>query len=158
VGLPMGDFGDLFSVGFGPSVGYDKEAGEQGLLGVDASYLFHGGGDETITKAKTLNIIGHYKYFFSDVREGFYVAPLVGYSLVGYHIEFEVPGLISYSGDESTGGLSFGLGAGYSVTENIEIGANYRLIRATEDGDATASSGEASTSLGILGFRAAYLF
>ncbi|HRO98582.1 MAG TPA: outer membrane beta-barrel protein [Flavobacteriales bacterium] len=158
VSLPMGDFGDVFSVGVGPSVGYDREAGDKGLLGIDLSYLFHGGAEETITKCKTLSLVGHYKYFISDIREGLYLAPLLGWSAVTYHFELEIPGLLSLSSDESTGGLTFGAGVGYFLSERIDLGLNYTIIRATEDGDATASAGESSTSLGALGIRAAYCF
>jgi opacity protein-like surface antigen len=158
VSLPMGDFGDVFSVGFGPSVGYDSEMGSKGLLGIDGSYTFHGGAEETFTKCKTLSLIGHYKYFLSDVREGFYVAPLLGWSAVAYTFELEIPGVISSSTDESTGGMTFGAGVGFFVSERIDLGLNYTIIRATADGDATASADESSSSLGALGIRAAYCF
>lgn len=158
VQLPMGDFGELFSLGVGPAVGFDREAGDQGLLGLVASYSILSGKEDFITKGKMINITGHYKYFFDDIREGVYVAPMIGWGMVGYHFEFEVPGLVSVSSDEALGGLSFGAGAGYVVNERIDIGIRYQIIRATADGDATASAGEASTGLGFLGLRAMYNF
>jgi hypothetical protein len=54
--------------------------------------------------------------------------------------------------------MTFGAGVGFFVSERIDLGLNYTIIRATDDGDATASAGESSTSLGALGIRAAYCF
>lgn len=156
--MPMGDLGDLFSVGFGPTVGYDKEAGDQGLLGVSLTYSIMSAKDDAVSKGNMLGIVGHYKYFFDDVREGAYIGALLGWNRVGYHYEYSVPGVIDYSGDESAGGLSFGATVGYVLNERIDLGLRYHIIRATEDGDATASSGEAATSLGMIGLRATYNF
>ena len=158
VALPFGDFGDLFSAGFGPSIGYDKEAGDQGLLGIDASFLIMSAKEEFITKGKTLSLLGHYKYFFGgDVREGAYGMANLGWASVGYRFELSTP-LLSVSSDETLGGLSYGIGFGYYVSERIDVALRYQGIRATADGDATASSGEASKSLGMMGLRLAYGF
>lgn len=158
VALPIGDFGDLFSVGFGPTVGYDKEAGDQGLLGLDASFLFMSAKEDFITKGKTLSLLGHYKYFFGgDVREGAYAMGNIGWASVSYSFELSTP-LLTVSSDESLGGLSYGIGLGYYVSERIDVALRYQGIRATADGDATASSGEASSTLGMVGLRLAYGF
>jgi hypothetical protein len=156
--IPMGDFGDMFSLGYGLGLGYDSEAGNQGLLGLSVSYSGLSSKEDMFTKGSMIQLMGHYKYFFDDVREGIYVAPYLGWSMVAYRLEYSIPGVIDYSGDETAGGLAFGAGAGYVVNERIDIGVRYQIIRATEDGDATASAGEASSSLGFFGLRAGYNF
>jgi len=156
--LPMGDFGDLFSLGVGPAVGYEVELGDQGLFGGTAGYSILSSKEDFVTSGKMIHLTAHYKYFFSDIREGAYVAPMLGYGLVGYKFELNIPGIISSSSDESLGGLSFGAGVGYVVNERIDIGLRYQVIRATADGDATASAGESSTGLGFVGIRAMYNF
>jgi hypothetical protein len=158
VQMPMGDFGDLFSLGVGAVVGYDREAGDQGLLGVQFGYSALTGGEEGISAGKMIYFMGHYKYFFSDIREGLYAAPMVGWGSVGYNYEFSVPGLIDISGSTALGGLAFGLGVGYVVNERIDLGLRWQSIRATEDGNATLNSGESSVGLSSVGLRVTYNF
>src|SRR5690606_20975946 len=102
--LPLGDLGEMFSLGIGPAVAYDSQAGNQGLLGITAGFSILSSKEDYITGGKEIHITGHYKYFFDDVREGVYVAPMLGWALVGYSYEIETP-LISSSGDEALGGV-----------------------------------------------------
>ena len=152
--IPMGDFGDAFSLGYGVGVSYDREAGDQGLLGIMASFSALSAKEDFFTKGKMIQLLCHYKYFFEDIREGAYVAPYLGWSMVGFTVDLGPLG----STDEANAGLAFGVGGGYVVNERIDIGLRYQIIRVTADGDATASSGESSSSLSFVGLNASYAF
>ena len=142
VAFPSGDFGDLYTWGIGPSLGYDLDLG--GLLSVfgQASYDFMMVNSD-----------------FSDVISGAYMIPyqaglkvypgadgsgLYGMALLGGHTTGNKVTILGVESSESSTLFSWGLGAGFRK-ENLDIALRYNSI--SEDKDVESAS--ASTYIGL---------
>lgn len=163
IGLPMGDFGEVSSLGIGGTLGFEAPVADQIGLIAQAGYIsFMGKEYETVTvvngvvttesvKADASGIIPVQvggKYYFSDNQEGAYLGALFGVHMQSVE---EVTGINVTTGTFETekslkSNFSFAPLLGYIVGENIDLGVRYQII--------SAEGGSSS----YLGLRAAYMF
>jgi|SRR5690554_1257723 len=143
VALPMGDFSDISSVGFGVSgkvyYGIDNEINLIGAIG----YLHFTSKDfedwEGGSYSFNVNMIPVMFGFDYDFG-GFYVEPKLGLVFASTKSEGSFMG-VSYSETHSSTEFGIGLGGGYRY-ENFDFGLHYNIVK----------------DLNYLGLRAAYNF
>ena len=158
--LPLGDFGDAYSLGVGPAAGFELPVGDN--LGVTAqlSYQFltvNSDLGDFIKSASMLPVQVGAKYYFMDQQEGFY-----GHVQLGIHStsvtskEQVIPGIPGFTQDitipeetTSSTNFSWAIGAGYQL-EKLDIGLRYNSISPDSD----IEGAEASSYIGL---RVAYL-
>ena len=136
LGIPTGDFGDAFKLGFG---GYAKALlgiGTAGQVTFTTGYSSFGMKDELkdllgVDKASTsiIPLMVGYRHNFS----GFYAEPAVGYNILGAKVEEG-----GSSASDSEGAFAWNLGFGY-VVSNFDIGARYESMH--KDGESQAVFG-----------------
>ena len=135
LGMPMGDFGDAASTGFGGSLRYEHPMGDNIGLGLTAGYLMFGGKDEG-PDWTMIPVQAFLKYYFMEQQSGFYGAAHIG--IHSWSVDYEF-------GEASGSDLSYAPEVGYHLA-NIDIGLRYQMI---------ASEG---STLSYLGLRLAYVF
>jgi hypothetical protein len=149
LGLPMGDFGDAASTGFGGSLRYEMPMGDNLGLTATAGYLmFSGKTVEGVDMADWSMIpvqIGA-KYYFQEQQTGFY-----GHVMIGIHSstvktpEYTIYGITIPSESVSETDFSYAPEVGYHLA-NIDIGLRYQMIATT------------GSTTSYLGLRLAYVF
>lgn len=160
VALPMGDFGDVYSLGIGPAVGFELPVGDNLGVTLQVSYMFLTVKDDFsdfIDKSSMLPVQAGLKYYFQDQQEGFY-----GHAQLGIHsssattAEYTIPGIPGLTPDivvpsetESSSNFSWAIGAGYQL-EKLDIGVRYNSISPDSDVDGAEASN-------YIGLRLAYL-
>jgi outer membrane protein W len=155
--LPVGDFGDFYSLGVGPAAGFELPVGDN--LGVTAqiSYQFlmtKSDYSDLVKSSSMLPAQVGLKYYFQDQQEGFY-----GHGMLGIHSNsvttedqtFTVLGQTTTieGSTESSTNFSWGIGAGYMM-EKLDIGLRYNSISPDSDIEGAKSSS-------YIGLRVAYL-
>jgi hypothetical protein len=137
VGLPIGDFGDIATVGFGASLMGEYSASEKVGITLSAGFLTFSG--------KTVNLgggVGSFKYGSTSI-----IPVLAG---VKYHFNEKVYGQLQ-------AGLSFfnnGGGSAFTYAPTIGVMASEKIDLSLKYQAATKSGG----SLSFIGVRAAYTF
>jgi len=145
--LPMGDFADFSSIGFGGSLRYEYPVSDNiGLTGT-VGYLIFGGkaeGDFDGIDYSMIPIQIGGKYYFTENQNGMYFGVEVGvHSLKAEYTEDFGGSEISVSTTSTE--LSYAPALGYHLA-NVDIGLRYQMI---------ATEGESTSYLGI---RLAYVF
>lgn len=159
-GLPMGDFGDLYSLGIGPAAGFELPVGDNLGITAQLSYqilMVQSDFSDFVKSASMVPIQAGVKYYFMDQQEGFY-----GHAQIGVHMasatseEYTIPGIPGFTPDivvesetESSTNMSWAIGVGYQM-EKLDLGLRYNSISPDSD----IEGAEASNYLGI---RVAYL-
>jgi hypothetical protein len=136
LGLPMGDFGDAASTGFGGSLRYEHPMGDNIGLGLTAGYMMFGGKDEG-PDWTMIPVQAFLKYYFMEQQSGFYGAAHIG--IHSTTIDF------GDLGDASSTDMSYAPEVGYHLA-SIDVGLRYQMI-ATE-----------GSTTSYLGLRLAYVF
>jgi hypothetical protein len=158
--LPLGDFGDSYSLGVGPAVGFELPVGDN--LGVTVQVAY----DILMPKSEVKDLIKSasmlpaqigLKYYFSEQQLGAY-----GHAQLGIHStsfkseEFIIPGIPGLTPDivvpsetSSSSNFSWAIGAGYQM-EKLDIGLRYNSISPDSDVDG-------AKALSYIGLRVAYL-
>ena len=160
IALPMGDFGDAYTLGYGLSVGGELPVGDN--LGVTATvgYLLLSVDSELKDFVKSSAMIPAQlglKYYFDEQQTGAYAHGQIGVHSNSTTFEdtedIVVGGITVLEGQEgeteSDTNLSWAIGAGYFVNENIDLGLRYNSITSGED---------EVDALSYIGVRAAYNF
>ena len=153
--LPLGDFGDAYSLGIGPAVGFELPIGDNLGITAQLSYqilMVDSDISDFIKSASMMPIQAGVKYYFTDQQEGMY-----GHAQVGVHsqtvktedIDLGPFGTIEGTSNSSTN-LSWAIGAGYQL-EKLDIGLRYNSIMPDSD----APDGASSSS--YIGLRIAYI-
>ena len=147
VGMPMGDFSDVNSIGFGVTAKGYYGISDEGAIGLTLGYLTFGGKTVQGNKMKSTDIIpimAGYRHHFDQ----FYGEAQLGFASVKQAIPFGNPyvgnpyvGNISVSSTE----FSWALGVGY-MFNNFDAGIRYQSIQ---------TSGSSS---GWIGLRVGYSF
>ena len=163
VALPLGDFSEASSFGFGASVAYDFPLSDQMSVGGQAGYTLFpaktpdGAPDDYSASYANIPILGNFKYYFADNTNGFYGMASVGISIFSSKIEYTYESFEFVNGnfvtteetfkaDNSGSYLTFAPGIGMILNEKIDLSARYMFI----------SSEGSSTS--YMNVRAAYVF
>ncbi len=165
LGVPMGDFGDGYGIGFGVSLGYEIPIGDNLGFMAQAGYISFSGKDievlgVTIAEAEAAGLIPvqvGLKYYFSENQAGFYAGLLTGVHMQSVKtIELTTTGFEESSEMQTNFGIAPLIG--YVVGENIDLSLRYQMIFA-EGVEVTATGVEETTvTNSYLGLRAAYMF
>ena len=155
--LPLGDFGEAYSLGVGPAAGFEFPVGDNIGLTAQLSYQFLTVDSELKDLVKSSSMLPAQvgvKYYFMDQQEGFY-----GHAQLGIHSnsvttedqEFTFLGQTTTIEGETTSSTNFSwaIGAGYQ-REKLDIGLRYNSISPDSD----IEGAEASSYIGL---RVAYL-
>lgn len=134
VALPQGDFGDVFSMGFGATAAFELVFSKQ-LHGIaTAGYIMWSPDEEPANTEITFNsipILGGVKYYF-DKKGGFYVLGQAGFYFSSSTIE--VGGVEVF--DDSGSDFAIRAGGGYELPLGkkavLDLSAFYVMI---EDGN-----------------------
>lgn len=149
--MPMGDFGDAYSLGVGPTAGFELPFGKAAAT-VQLSYMILMPKEDVgIDKASMLPLQAGLKYYFMEEQRGVYGHLQLGMHMSSYTTEdVDLGPLGTVEGEsESSSNFSWAIGAGYAL-EKLDIGLRYNSISPDSD----VEGAEASTYLGI---RVAYL-
>ena len=153
IALPMGDFADAYSLGYGLSVGGELPVGDNlGITGTVGYILLSPTSDvsDFIKNAAMIPAQVGAKYYFSEQQLGAYAQAQVGIHAVSQTTEdIEVGGITIEGDSDSESNLSWAIGAGYFINENIDIGVRFNSIT-TDVEEADPSS--------YIGLRAAFNF
>ena len=155
--LPLGDFGEAYSLGVGPAAGFEFPVGDNIGLTAQLSYQFLTVDSELKDLVKSSSMLPAQvgvKYYFMDQQEAFY-----GHAQLGIHSnsvttedqEFTFLGQTTTIEGETTSSTNFSwaIGAGYQL-EKLDIGLRYNSISPDSD----IEGAEASSYIGL---RVAYL-
>lgn len=152
VALPLGDFSDASSFGFGASVAYDFPLSDQMSVGGQAGYTMFpaktpdAAPDDYSASYAAIPILGNFKYFFADNTNGFYAMASAGFSIFRYSQEFTYEtfevvngSFVTVEKTEKNSGseteLTFAPGVGMILNEKIDLNARYMIIMT--DGSST---------------------
>ena len=151
--LPMGDFGDVYSLGVGPTAGFELPFGKAAAT-VDLSYMIlmvKSDFSDAIKSASMVPIQAGLKYYFQEEQRGLY-----GHLQLGVHMssvtteDIDLGPLGTIEGEtDSNSNFSWAIGAGYAM-EKLDIGLRYNSISPDSD----VEGAEASNYIGL---RVAYL-
>jgi outer membrane protein W len=134
--LPLGDFGDAYSLGIGPAVGFELPVGDKLGITAQVSYqilMVDSDLSDFIKSASMVPIQAGLKYYFMDQQEGFY-----GHGMVGVHMQsvttedFSFFGITVPGETTSSTNLSWGIGVGYQL-EKLDIGLRFNSIMPDSD-------------------------
>ena len=119
----------------GGTAKYMHGVGTAGQVTLTAGYLAHSETESGVkATASMIPVLLGYRHYFS----GFFVEPQAGYISTHAKVTY---GTTSYSG--SSGSFGYGIGAGYAMTNGLDLGVSFR--NTTESG-----------ASGLIVFRAAY--
>jgi opacity protein-like surface antigen len=151
--LPMGDFGDAYPLGYGLSLGGELPFADKFGATLTAGYTLLSVDSDLKDFVKSSGMIpvqAGIKYYISEAQDGLYFHGQIGvHSLSVTTEDITIFGQTTKGTTESDTNLSFALGAGYFISESIDLGLRYNIITSSEDG-VDASS--------YLGLRAAFNF
>ena len=115
LGLPVGDFSDLYSLEIGASLRYEYPMADKISIMGTAGYQSFLSKIEGVDASTVIPIQVGAKYYFSEAWNGFYGSAELGLN-------------IFTGGDESESKFGYAPGIGYCVTENIDLGIRYQMI------------------------------
>ncbi len=129
VAMPMGDFGDGFSAGFGATgkvfYGISDNADITGTLG----YL-HFGMKETQYLSGHISMIP-LQFGYRHKFDGFYAEPQLGLMFLSSKVSFKgMGGILGDSGSTSDTKLSLGIGGGYEFGD-WDFSLRYQIVEKT---------------------------
>ncbi|MBX2981948.1 MAG: outer membrane beta-barrel protein [Flavobacteriales bacterium] len=159
--MPLGDFGDAYGLGVGPTAGFELPIGDNLGVTLQVSYDILMPKSEVkdfIKSASMLPAQLGLKYYFQDQQEGFY-----GHAQLGIHSvstkseEITTPGVpalgipdrVTPSQTTSSTNFSWAIGVGYQL-EKLDLGLRYNSISPDSDVDGAKASS-------YIGLRVAYL-
>jgi outer membrane protein W len=149
VALPMGDFGDFYTLGIGPAVGFELPLGDKLGLTAQVSYMFltpSSDFSDIVKSSSMLPLQAGLKYYFQESQSGLYAHGQLGVHSTSTTIDLGPLG----ESTESSSNFSWAIGAGYQL-EKFDIGVRYNSI--SPDSDA----GDEAESSTYIGLRVAYL-
>lgn len=152
--LPMGDFGDAFGLGVGPTAGFELPVSDNLSATVQVAYdilMPKSDFKDVIKSASMLPAQVGLKYYFQGDQAGFY-----GHAQLGIHsvsvksedIDLGPLGTIEGTSDSNTN-FSWAIGVGYQL-EKFDLGLRYNSISPDSDVDGAKASS-------YIGLRVAYL-
>jgi len=126
--LPMGDFGDIANLGFGPGFGVLVPHSDELSFRGQIAYYFYStedvpGGDVSVHAIPLLALV---QYNLED--SPVYLLGGLGLTFASASYDYDVEGFGSGSYDDSETKFTFTAGAGYPVAEKISLEARFNLI------------------------------
>lgn len=151
--LPQGDFSKEFSLGVGPTVGFELPVGDRIGITVQAGYnilMLKDDIKEVLDGATIIPAQAGLKYYFQESQSGLYAHGQLG--IHSFTEKFKENSLFGLSAEsESKTNFSWGIGAGYQLSK-FDIGVRYNTVTAGE-----SEGSEESSSLSYIGLRVAYI-
>jgi hypothetical protein len=152
--LPTGDFGEVYPMGYGASVGYEHPVGEKLGVTLQAGYIMLGideAASSLIDKSSMMPIQVGAKYYLSERGSGLYAHVQGGvHSLSVTTKDLDLGFLGTFPGTTSSESyMSGAIGLGYVLNKKIDVGVRYNII-------APDSDVEGATASNYLGVRIAY--
>jgi Outer membrane protein beta-barrel domain len=127
---------------YGLALGLEKPLGDNMGLTFQTGYdIISVEGDGA--SAALIPFQAGFKYYFMDNESGFYGHGQLG--MTTYRVTVDLGGFGTVSGSSTN--LSYAVGAGYLVSEHIDLGVRYNIV-----------SGSEGTGIGYVALRAAYVF
>ena len=154
IALPMGDFGDGYSLGIGPTAGFELPISDNLSVTIQVAYdilMAKGDNQDVIKSASMLPAQAGLKYYFQGDQAGFYGQGQLGIHAVSVKtedIDLGPFGTIEGSSDSNTN-FSWAIGVGYQL-EKFDLGLRYNSISPDSDVDGAKASS-------YIGLRVAYL-
>ncbi|MFT3886120.1 MAG: OmpW family outer membrane protein [Flavobacteriales bacterium] len=153
IALPLGDFGKAYSLGIGPTVGFEIPVGDNLGVTLQAGYdimMVKSDQKDFIKSASMIPAQVGLKYYFQDQQEGFYAHGQLGIHNTSLKTKEQDLGLITIPSETSTStNFSWALGVGYQL-ESLDLGLRYNSI--SPDSDAKGAK-----AASYIGLRIAYL-
>ncbi len=129
VGLPMGTFGQGYSVGFGASAKYGYGITDNSAITLSAGYMSFSFKSPASGSSGLIPVKAGYRYGFEG---GFYVEPQLGVTMIS-----------TSGGGGSTSGFTYAANVGYMMSK-VDLGIRYETVSAQ------------GASWGFVGARVAY--
>jgi len=151
--LPQGDFNKEFSMGIGPSVGFELPVGDHIGITAQAAYsilLLKDDIKEVLDGASLIPLQAGLKYYFQESQSGIYAHGQLGVHM--FSEKFKENAAFGLEAEtESEAHFSWGIGAGYQL-EKFDLGIRYNSISPkSEEGEGEAEA------FSYIGLRIAYL-
>jgi len=144
IGLPIGNFGEAYGLGFGGTVKGLYGINDEGQVGLTLGYIHFGTkedlGDGNSVSLGVIPILALYRHSFGKL----YVEPQIGFSSIRSKVNFSGAGF-NFGGSASSTSFSFAAGVGYMLG-NIDLSARYQ------------SFSQGGSGAGFAGLRVAYNF
>jgi hypothetical protein len=155
--LPQGDFSKEFSLGVGPTVGFELPLGDKLGLTIQAGYnilMLKDEIKEVLDGASIIPAQAGLKYYFMESQKGLYAHGQVG--IHAFSEKFKENDLFGLEAEtESKTNFSWGIGAGYQLAK-LDIGVRYNMVMAGEE-EGESGGEEEGESLSYIGLRIAYI-
>lgn len=130
--LPMGDWGDYASIGFGPGAGVHVPHSEQVAFRGELAYFFYSTDadffdeEDTDVSVNALPIMALVQY---DLRQSpMYIIAGVGFTIMSVDIEYATDDGTLVDGGDSSTELSFAFGAGFRPSERVAIEGRFNVV------------------------------
>jgi hypothetical protein len=135
--LPIGDWSNSSSVGFGGTATYERSFTPNVVGQVYSGYIMMGGKDfegGSYSSALIPIMVGA-KYFFQPGLKGFYGNALIGVTMYSFSASYDDPEVQAYwdlySPSTTSTEFSFGIGAGYEIPMGknaVDLNAHFMLV------------------------------
>lgn len=145
--LPMGDFGDVYSLGIGPTAGLDISLTEVFAVFGQVSYDFmmvKSDYSDVLSNAYMIPYQAGLKLYVSGDSRGLY-----GMALLGGHTAGVKTTIGSQEESSSTSLFSWGLGGGFRMNQ-IDIGVRYNSISPDKEIDEAKASNYIGLRVGFM--------
>ena len=144
IALPLGDFGDFASLGAGVSAEGEFAVSDNLAVTANLGFISLFVDDELsdfFASAFLIPIHAGARYYINDNEGGLYGMAKVGVTSMSITTEdIDILGVTVEGESDSESNLSFGFGAGFLITEAIDVSASFNIITAGDDDGAEASN------------------
>jgi opacity protein-like surface antigen len=128
--LPIGDWSDFVSLGFGGGAGIHVPHSDELSFRGEISYFFYSTdsdffGDDADVSVSALPILALLQYQLED--SPIYLLGGLGFTMLSVDIEYETQ-FGTFGGDDSSTEFSFVAGAGFAAAENISIEGRFNVV------------------------------
>ncbi len=151
--MPQGDFSKEFSLGVGPTVGFEVPVGDKAGITIQAGYdilMLKDEIKEVLDGATIIPAQAGLKYYFQESQSGVYAHAQAG--IHAFSEKFKENSLFGLEEEtESKTNFSWAIGAGYQLSK-LDIGIRYNMVMAGEE-----EGEEEGEALSYIGLRIGYI-
>ncbi len=155
--MPQGDFSKEFSLGVGPTLGYELPVGDKVGITIQAGYdilMLKDEIKEVLEGATIIPAQAGLKYYFQESQSGVYAHAQAG--IHAFSEKFKENALFGLEAEtESKTNFSWGIGAGYQLSK-LDIGIRYNMVMAGEE-EGGSDGEEEGEALSYIGLRIGYI-
>ena len=155
--MPQGDFSNEFSLGVGPTRGYELPVGDKVGITIQAGYdilMLKDEIKEVLEGATIIPAQAGLKYYFQESQSGVYAHAQAG--IHAFSEKFKENALFGLEAEtESKTNFSWGIGAGYQLSK-LDIGIRYNMVMAGEE-EGGSDGEEEGEALSYIGLRIGYI-